>query len=331
MSQPTHANGTETTYSIGAVADLTGLSVHTIRIWERRYGAVVAHRSPNGRRVYLPADVEKLRLLKELTDRSLPISSIASLSLEGLRERTADLEKLRAIQPVPRVSVGVFGDFLPQRLRAAQDRLQVMDIKLADSSLNRFKADLRHQQLTALVLEMPIVDPSTLEEFEEMMAACKAERAVVVFGFGRQEDVERLNKEGIRTMRAPVTLEELDHAVSRPAQPKAKLRSVPAPEIEEETWRISEEELGAPAPRRLSREQLQLLAQSSPSLVCECPKQLVDLVNDLTAFEIYSSECQNRSPEDAQLHAYLHVVTASARATMEEALERVARCEGLLN
>ena len=98
MSQFQPSDESETTYSIGAVADLTGLSVHTIRIWERRYGAVVAHRSPNGRRVYAPADVEKLRLLKELTDRSLPISSIASLSLEGLRERTADLEKLRAFK-----------------------------------------------------------------------------------------------------------------------------------------------------------------------------------------------------------------------------------------
>jgi hypothetical protein len=225
----------------------------------------------------------------------------------------------------------VFGDFLPERLKANQDNLQVMDIKLAESALDRFRADLRHQQLTALVLEMPIVDPSSLADIKEMMTACGAERAVVVFGFGRQDDVERLNKEGIRTMRAPVTLDELDHAVSRPAQPKAKLRSVPTPHTEEAAWEIPDQELGPPAPRRLSREQLQMLAQSSPSLVCECPKQLVDLVNDLTAFEIYSSECQNRSPEDAQLHAYLHVVTANARASMEDALERVARHEGLLN
>jgi hypothetical protein len=57
-------------YGIGAVAKLTGLTDHAIRVWERRYSAVVARRAANGRRVYGPADVEKLRLLKSLTDRA---------------------------------------------------------------------------------------------------------------------------------------------------------------------------------------------------------------------------------------------------------------------
>lgn len=331
MTQSTDADQRNTTYSIGAVADLTGLSVHTIRIWERRYQAVVAHRSANGRRVYTPSDVEKLRLLKGLTDRNLPISSIANLSVEGLRERSTDLEKLRAIQPVAKVAVGVFGDFLPERLRVGEQDLQVMDIKLADSSLDRFRADLRHQKLGALVLEMPIVNTETLNLIRSMQESCGAERCVVVFGFGRQEDVEQLRNEGVRTMRTPVTLDELDQAVARPISKAAKLKVVAEPGVEDDTdWDIPVESLGAPAPRRLSREQLQALAQSSPELICECPKQLVDLVNDLTAFEIYSSECQSRSPEDAQLHAYLHVTTANVRAAMEEALERVARYEGLM-
>ncbi len=58
-------------YGIGAVAKLTGLSDHTIRVWERRYEAVVAGRSDSGRRVYRTADVEKLRLLKLLTDKGV--------------------------------------------------------------------------------------------------------------------------------------------------------------------------------------------------------------------------------------------------------------------
>lgn len=74
-------------YGIGAVAKLTGLSDHTIRVWERRYDAVVAARAANGRRVYDVADVEKLSLLKTLTDRGLAIGQIAGDSLEALRER----------------------------------------------------------------------------------------------------------------------------------------------------------------------------------------------------------------------------------------------------
>ena len=82
--------------------------------------------------------------------------------------------------------------------------------------------------------------------------------------------------------------------------------------------------------RRFNRDQLQTLAQASSAVACECPRHLVDLVNDLTAFEIYSSECVNRSPKDADLHAYLHHTTARARALIEEALDRVATEEGLL-
>ena len=50
-------------YGIGAVSRLTGLTDHTIRVWERRYSAVVTARAPNGRRQYTEADVQKLCLL----------------------------------------------------------------------------------------------------------------------------------------------------------------------------------------------------------------------------------------------------------------------------
>jgi hypothetical protein len=43
-----------------------------------------------------------------------------------------------------------------------------------------------------------------------------------------------------------------------------------------------------------------------------------------------AADCEHRSPEDADLHAYLHQVTALARAQFETALERVALHEGLL-
>ena len=56
-----------TGYSIGAVSRLTGISTHTLRIWERRYSAIVADRTDSGRRIYTKADIEKLALLKSLS------------------------------------------------------------------------------------------------------------------------------------------------------------------------------------------------------------------------------------------------------------------------
>ena len=42
----------ETEYSIAAVSKLTGVSCHALRVWERRYGFPVPHRSASGHRRY---------------------------------------------------------------------------------------------------------------------------------------------------------------------------------------------------------------------------------------------------------------------------------------
>lgn len=71
-------------YSIKAVAQATGLTVETLRAWERRYGVVVPNRDASGRRVYRPEDVLHLRRLREATERGHPIGRLASLSDDGL-------------------------------------------------------------------------------------------------------------------------------------------------------------------------------------------------------------------------------------------------------
>jgi MerR family transcriptional regulator, light-induced transcriptional regulator len=83
-------------------------------------------------------------------------------------------------------------------------------------------------------------------------------------------------------------------------------------------------------PRRWDDAALASFAGLSTTIACECPKHLADLLMMLTHFEAYSADCEHRSPEDAELHAYLRQVTALSRAQFETALERVARHEGLL-
>jgi MerR family transcriptional regulator, light-induced transcriptional regulator len=81
-----------TWYSIGAVARKTGLSVHALRAWERRYSVVTPQRSAGGTRLYSNADVMRLRLLRRATDAGHPISRVADLSVEQLRELLRDEE-----------------------------------------------------------------------------------------------------------------------------------------------------------------------------------------------------------------------------------------------
>ena len=101
-------------YSIKAVSQATGLSIETLRAWERRYQVVEPKRDGNGRRAYEPDDVIRLRKLREATERGHPISRLARLAeddLDGLLQSTRDGSE-------PATSVRSLGE---QILAAAED------------------------------------------------------------------------------------------------------------------------------------------------------------------------------------------------------------------
>ncbi|MDQ6623168.1 MAG: MerR family transcriptional regulator [Verrucomicrobiota bacterium] len=70
--------------TITFVARQTGLSIHAIRVWEKRYGAVRPARAANNRRLYTEEDVERLRLLHEATLAGHAISQVANASIAEL-------------------------------------------------------------------------------------------------------------------------------------------------------------------------------------------------------------------------------------------------------
>lgn len=67
-------------FRIGAVARMTRLSTHQLRVWERRYGVVTPERSEGGGRLYSSADVERLRRIKQLTDTGHAVGRLARLA-----------------------------------------------------------------------------------------------------------------------------------------------------------------------------------------------------------------------------------------------------------
>lgn len=73
-----------TRFSIRAVAEETGLSVHTIRAWERRYGVISPVRTESNRRVYDERDVLRLKLLHRAVEAGHSIGMIADLTTEDL-------------------------------------------------------------------------------------------------------------------------------------------------------------------------------------------------------------------------------------------------------
>ena len=77
-------------YGIGAVVRQTGLPAPTIRIWEKRYGAVSPIRTETNRRLYSAEDVARLGLLRSLTEQGHSIGNIANLSLSELEQQFSE-------------------------------------------------------------------------------------------------------------------------------------------------------------------------------------------------------------------------------------------------
>jgi DNA-binding transcriptional MerR regulator len=75
--------------SVGQVAEQTGISPATLRIWERRYGEPEPVRLPSGHRRYTPEQVRRLRRIAEAMSRGHRAGKL-------LRQTDAELDELLA-------------------------------------------------------------------------------------------------------------------------------------------------------------------------------------------------------------------------------------------
>jgi DNA-binding transcriptional MerR regulator len=121
---------------------MTGLSVDTLRAWERRYEAVVPQRNARGR-VYTDREVTRLRLLAELVDRGHAIGTIAGLSDAELQKLRSRAESLADRRPEPPAVASL------DALMAALDRY---DLDGLEAILNRHAAALLPRDLIFAVL-----------------------------------------------------------------------------------------------------------------------------------------------------------------------------------
>jgi DNA-binding transcriptional MerR regulator len=137
-------------YPIRAVAKITGLSLDTLRAWERRYQAVVPERTDRGRQ-YGAAQIERLLLLGQLVQKGHAIGQIASLSDQ-------ELQNLLAQQPGhPGPELALQKDFLAPVLAA----IEAFDAARAGDELSRLAAvltprDLLYQVALPLMREVGV-------------------------------------------------------------------------------------------------------------------------------------------------------------------------------
>jgi DNA-binding transcriptional MerR regulator/methylmalonyl-CoA mutase cobalamin-binding subunit len=111
-------------YPIKVVSQMTGLSVHVIRAWERRYNVVEPDRTDTNRRLYSEEDIEKLKLLNDALRLGHHIGGVANLSLAELRSLSSkEAKSTSEIKNdfAPLSSDKIVEDFLSESLEAIKN------------------------------------------------------------------------------------------------------------------------------------------------------------------------------------------------------------------
>lgn len=320
----------EGSYRIGTVANLTGLHHHTIRAWERRYGAIEPERTAGGSRLYSDEDVERLQLMKAITECGEPISAVAHLDNQEVRERLRRLAGLRtpaggtvesaeATSMTPRVAV--LGLTLAEQFRSNPGVAAHLPVVALGAHPEAFAESLRDKDAEVLVLDFEALGRRPVDTLARLRNEVEPHLTLVLYSFARRDDLAQLAKRGVKLLRAPVSIETLrrtilDHLVIERATRGSSDR--PAPEPPSIPLRDHPE-------RRFSDAQLARLLEMANTVECECPTHLSTIVSSLVSFERYAQSCESRNTEDAALHAALAEGTADARALMERLLVKV--CE----
>ncbi len=320
-------------FEISAVARLTGISSHVLRVWERRYGVVDPQRSDSKRRRYNREDIQRLGLLKTLVDHGHAIGSIAKLSTAQLEERLSQAlearvseDSLEATAPVGVCRLAVIGAGIRQAVRTAAERSPALRIVGEFDSEQEMAESLRPSSADLLLLERPTLFPEDIQEIQDLVSGMKLRRAILVYQFASERTVEPLDIKRITALRAPVESTEIQLACIADIQ--LALRSGRGDHTERPRPEVLVDDEAIPQ-RLFTDEQIVHASRISTVVKCECPQHLANLLSGLVAFERYSERCESRNDEDAALHAYLHRTTAQARHRMEVALSEVLAQEGI--
>lgn len=144
-------------YSIQLASKISGVGVHTIRAWEKRYKAVEPVRNDTGRREYTDADIEKLSLLSELCTIGHSIGKIATLPSDELRKL---LKKLGKNEVSSKISNSKKVDSplvdIPNSLQSLLLALKAYKLDVISHEINKLKILLTPRQL-ALDIISPLL------------------------------------------------------------------------------------------------------------------------------------------------------------------------------
>ena len=324
-------------YQIGTVSSLTGIDPHTIRAWERRYGAIKPTRSENGRRQYDDEAIERLQLLKALVDCSEAIGKIAQLSADDLRNRLEKLaehegqfqqeNRMVSGQRTTKPQLGLLAPALAIQVEANSSALSDFGILVSEATPHSLLEAARRHPCDVILLELEELEAKSSGTIQACRDLPNAPEVIVLYHFASRATLARAARTGASLVRSPIRLDALRQTILDQMRiRRVRDRRAPAPKRTSETAPVT----ASHPPRRFNDDQLARLFEVSTAIDCECPNHLSSLVSALVAFEDYSRECESRDATDAAQHRRLAEGSASARVTMEELLAQLCAHEGIV-
>jgi DNA-binding transcriptional MerR regulator/methylmalonyl-CoA mutase cobalamin-binding subunit len=130
-------------YPIRAVSKLTGISIDTLRAWERRYQVVTPQRDDRGR-LYTEADVQRLHLLHAAVEKGHAIGRLSQMADEELRALIAHSVPITAARGTAETT---HQRTPPVELQAVIAAIERLDYALAERELALLAAVLAPREL----------------------------------------------------------------------------------------------------------------------------------------------------------------------------------------
>ena len=81
-------------YSIKDIENICGIKAHTLRVWEKRYGILVAKRTETNIRYYTEADLKLALNISILYRKGMKISKLAKLTKQELSYKVAEITEI---------------------------------------------------------------------------------------------------------------------------------------------------------------------------------------------------------------------------------------------
>ncbi|MFG6467484.1 MerR family transcriptional regulator [Roseateles sp. BYS87W] len=320
-------------FKTGVAAHIVGMPANTLRVWERRYGLQCQQQDEHGHRLYSPEDVQRIAALRQLTLQGHAIGALAGLNQEELRALLSTQDEVREVaqalaQPVrPARQLLLVGAALATRIRRAAPRRQLRITATVDT-LAQARLPEGEGRPDALVLHLPSMHVTQVEELAAAARALGVARVLAVYGYSNSQALRRCTELDIQPWRDTHNdrslVSWLQDSLGATSPGPAAARGSPAAPSPADLLpaRI--------APPQYDEATLADWAARTTAVACECPAHVAELLMRLQQFEAYSADCEHRDDADRQLHEQLHHLAGTARMLFERGLQLLADHEQAL-